>query len=88
MTPNDNAEYAFYMEWIMRLFRMVSYGFAAVLLLAVNTYPINGFWMIAFAIGLLGAGSASAKISQASLALLLLMALLPYPLLLSFLPPS
>lgn len=61
-------------------FRAAGYFACALLLLSANTYPINGLWSIAIAIGLLGAASASARIGQAALAVLLAMALIPYPM--------
>lgn len=85
-TSEDREMWAFFRPLAGRALRMLGYGLCALFLLVANTYPLGGFWSLAIAVGLLGAASASAKIGQIAIAVLLAMALIPYPFVQSLVP--
>lgn len=64
-------------SWVGRIFRGISYFVIALILIRMNTYGVPNSNYLALAIGLLGAGSSSARVAQISLAVLLIMAILP-----------
>jgi hypothetical protein len=63
--------------WLGRVVRGASYFVIALLLIRVNSYGLPQANYLAIAIGLLGAGSSSARVAQLSIAILLFMAVLP-----------
>jgi hypothetical protein len=63
--------------WLERVVRGISYFVVALLLIRVNSYGLPQANYPAIAIGLLGAGSSSARVAQLSIAILLVMAVLP-----------
>ncbi|PZM11162.1 hypothetical protein [Rhizobium tubonense] len=65
------------LEWIGRIVRGISYFVIALLLIRINSYGLPNATYLAIAIGLLGSGSSSARVAQLSIAILLLMAVLP-----------
>ncbi|WP_065091649.1 hypothetical protein [Rhizobium leucaenae] len=57
--------------------RGASYFLIAYMLLSINSYGISWPGYLALSIGLLGAGSSSARVAQIAIAVLLFMAVLP-----------
>jgi hypothetical protein len=66
-----------------RLTRSVLYFVLAILLLSANTYGIESFWALAFAIAVFGMLGTAAVIGQICLAILGVMAVIPAPALAS-----
>ncbi|NKM54599.1 hypothetical protein GFL21_08700 [Rhizobium anhuiense] len=79
-TSNADADYDFIAEYgrkaIPRSFRSVAYFLISLCLLLANTYGLPK-WYVSSAIGLLGLTSASARIGQVAIAVLMIMALIP-----------
>ncbi|MDR6901452.1 hypothetical protein J2W52_003076 [Rhizobium miluonense] len=65
------------LSWGARVLRGVAYFGVALMLLRGNSYGLLNETSIATAIGILGAGSASARLAQTAIAVLLFMAILP-----------
>ena len=65
------------LSWGLRVLRGVAYFGVALMLLRSNSYGLLNQTSVAIAIGILGAGSASARLAQAAIAVLLFMAILP-----------
>lgn len=63
--------------WSGRTVRGVSYLIIAYALTRINSYGLAGGGYLAVAIGLMGGGTSSARIAQAAIVILLLMAVLP-----------
>jgi hypothetical protein len=63
--------------WLGRIVRGASYFVIALLLIRINSYGLSNATYLAVAIGLLGAGSSSARVAQLSIIILLIMAVLP-----------
>jgi hypothetical protein len=63
--------------WPGRVVRAIAYFVIATLLIRINSYGLPNASYLALAIGLLGAGSSSARVAQLSIAILLFMDVLP-----------
>ncbi|NTI17596.1 hypothetical protein G6L94_19275 [Agrobacterium rhizogenes] len=76
----DQQIHDFFMKglsWGVRVLRGVAYFGVALMLLRSNSYGLLNQTSVAIAIGILGAGSASARLAQTAIAVLLFMAILP-----------
>jgi hypothetical protein len=62
-----------------RLTRSILYFVLAILLLSANTYGIENFWSLAFAIAVFGMLGTAGVIGQICLAILGIMAVIPAP---------
>lgn len=71
--------------WGVRFARGIVYFLVAALLLWINTYGLQHGFAVALAIGTLGVGSVTARISMMAVGALLLMAIMPLPVLQSIL---
>jgi len=60
-----------------RAFRGVGYAVLTYVLVSLNTYGLSSAFWLAVAVGLLGIGSASARMGQIAIAVLLAMAIIP-----------
>ena len=65
------------LSWGPRIIRGTSYFLIAYLLISINSYGLAWPVCLAAVIGFLGAGTASARIAQVAIAVLLLMAVIP-----------
>lgn len=74
-----DAQFTMLMSRGGRVLRGATYAAVAYILLQLNTYGVGQSFYLPLAIGLLGAGSSSAKIAQLSIAVLLFMAVVPLP---------
>jgi len=61
----------------VRVLRGIAYFAVALMLLRSNSYGLFNQTSVAIAIGILGVGSASARLAQTAIAVLLFMAILP-----------
>ena len=84
MSPDDlltdQQIHDFFMKslsWGARVLRGVAYFAVALMLLRSNSYGLLNQTPVAIAIGILGAGSTSARLGQTAIAVLLFMAILP-----------
>ena len=76
----DQQIHDFFMKgvsWSARVLRGIAYFGVAIMLLRGNSYGIMNQTSVAIAIGILGAGSASARLAQTAIVVLLFMAILP-----------
>src|SRR3546814_6673956 len=78
LTEDDmRALWAGAMLWGLRVVRGCGYAIVAFILVRLNTYGLADAFWLSVALGLLGAGTASARLGQLALAGLLVMAVFP-----------
>ena len=77
-TDEDLRKFWFYtLSWGPRIMRGVSYFLIAYVLVSINSYGLAWPVCLATVIGILGAGTASARITHVAIAVLLFMAVIP-----------
>ena len=72
-----SEEMAGWSEKAFRVARGVAYFLVSALLLSANTYGAEAFWTVSIAIGVFGLMGTSARIGQACIAVLAIMAVVP-----------